>query len=244
MYIPNKRKEDITLVEYRIPVSDKDINPNEYTRVAQSMQPLNIYESVIIEFAPEGVKIPLGQAFRRYENHLYDLFKRNSFSSVRFYHFSFHSRHLQGDVYDPRGWYHPDLELYHVLVPAELVANAGNKRSAADTRGGPLAKRISASAKQTCIRFNSGEFISRFLRLYSLYPTRGNVVDYDCNFWIYGSAYKPAIALLSSVFLLSCYFVHGLSMQCFWRGWDGFSRQEGFPRPHLAKCILPTLSIY
>jgi hypothetical protein len=156
-FVPDskRRKEEITLGEFTIPVGT-----DEYTSISQLIQALSLYFIIITAFAPEGVALPLARATHSYYHHLLDLFKRHTFRSVLLYHLSFHGKRIRTDVYDPVGWETPDLSFNNLLQT--------NERTAADpflNDHEPAAKRQATGNKRPpCKKFNNGESTSKSCR--------------------------------------------------------------------------------
>jgi hypothetical protein len=98
----------------------RNIDPEDYRTITDLMQPLDVYSVILVEFAPEGVRYPLGRALCQYRHHLYYLFEMYPYDSVLSYHFSFHQRRLVADVYDPQGWCKPDPLLHQVTLIRRL----------------------------------------------------------------------------------------------------------------------------
>ncbi|CCX31252.1 Protein of unknown function [Pyronema omphalodes CBS 100304] len=120
------------------------------------MQALNLYMYVMLHFAPADVQVPLALAFFNYTYHLYDLFKRNTFSSVLLYHFNFHNMRLQKDAYDPVGWDAAEISRFHILHPNQRTAQdpfaSEHKAKSQATGSKPYGR-----AMPTCTKYNKGE---------------------------------------------------------------------------------------
>jgi hypothetical protein len=95
------------------------------------MQPFEIYGQILCHFAPPGVRLELQQALADYRDLLYTLNRTCTFESLKYFHFTFHSKRRSLGIFDPVGWRTKDTELqFNTLTRREDPTTAS-----AATRG-------------------------------------------------------------------------------------------------------------
>jgi hypothetical protein len=107
-----RRRETVTLGTLIIPTTEKDRDSQDYRGGLPSlMQPFEIYGQILCHFAPPGVRLELQQALADYRDLLYTLNRTCTFESLKYFHFTFHSKRRSLGIFDPVGWRTKDTEL-------------------------------------------------------------------------------------------------------------------------------------
>jgi hypothetical protein len=128
-----RRRETVTLGTLVIPTTEKDRDSQDYRGGLPSlMQPFEIYGQILCHFAPPGVRLELQQALADYRDLLYTLNRTCTFESLKYFHFTFHSKRRSLGIFDPIGWRTKDTELqFNTLTRREdptIAATRGQKR--------------------------------------------------------------------------------------------------------------------
>jgi hypothetical protein len=160
-----RRRETVTLGTLIIPTTEKDRDSQDYRGGLPSlMQPFEIYGQILCHFAPPGVRLELQQALADYRDLLYTLNRTCTFESLKYFHFTFHSKRRSLGIFDPVGWRTKDTELqFNTLTRREdptIAATRGVKRQpeASNNRRAGLSSGYerTGTPPTVCFDFNNG----------------------------------------------------------------------------------------